>query len=48
MVGIYPKGKNWGMCYGKEEEERKVKVINGLGGFTKDAIYDKSGPGLEV
>ena len=48
MVGSYPKGKNWDMCYGKEEEEEKVKGISRLGWFTKDPIYEDSGPVLEV
>lgn len=48
MVGSYPKGRNWDMCYGKEEEGEKVKGISGLGWFTKDPIYEDSGPVLEA
>jgi uncharacterized protein YjlB len=48
IVGSYPKGKNWDMCYGNEEEEGKVKGISGLGWVTKDPIYEDSGPVLEV
>jgi uncharacterized protein YjlB len=48
MVGSYPKGKNWDMCYGKEEEEAKVKGIGGLGWFMKNPTYEDSGPVLEV
>jgi uncharacterized protein YjlB len=48
MVGSYPKGRNWDMCYGKEEEEQKVKAISGLDWFTKDPIYEDSGPVLEL
>jgi len=48
MVGSYSKGNNWDICYGKEEEEEKAKGIKGLGWFTKDPIYEDSGPVLEV
>jgi uncharacterized protein YjlB len=48
MVGSYPKGKNWDICYGKEEEEKRVKGISGLGWFTKDPIYGDSGPVIEA
>jgi uncharacterized protein YjlB len=47
MVGSHPKGKNWDMCYEKEEEEGKVKGISGVGWFTKDPIFER-GPVLEV
>jgi uncharacterized protein YjlB len=30
MVGSYPKGKSWDMCYGKEGEKKKVKGISKL------------------
>ncbi len=46
MVGSYPQGKCWDMCYGKEEEEEKVKAISGLGWFEKDPLYGKIGPVL--
>ena len=48
MVGSYPKGCNWDMCYGKEGEEDKVKGIVSLGWFDKDPIYGDQGPVLEV
>jgi len=48
MVGSYPKGKNWDMCYGREGEESKVKSIENLGWFEKDPLYDGSGPVLDV
>ena len=48
MVRSYLRGKNPDMCYGKEEEEEKVKGINGLGWFTKDPIHEDSGPVLEI
>ena len=48
MVGSYEKGKHWDMCYGKEEEEEKVKGIEKLGWFQRDPIYGDEGPVLDV
>ncbi|WEW56667.1 hypothetical protein PRK78_002115 [Emydomyces testavorans] len=48
MVGSYPPGKNWDMCYGKEGEEEKVRNISSLAWFTKDPLYGDQGPVLEV
>ena len=48
MVGSYPKGKNWDMCYGKEGEEEKVKGIEHLGWFERDPIYGHEGPALNA
>jgi uncharacterized protein YjlB len=36
MVGNYPKGKQWDMCYGKKGKESKVRGIAELGWFEKD------------
>jgi len=47
MVGSYPKGKNWDMCYGKDGEESKVKGISGLGWFERDPLYGDDGPLLK-
>jgi uncharacterized protein YjlB len=47
MVGSYPKGKDWDMCYGKEGEESKVKGISGLGWFKGDPLYGDDGPLLK-
>ena len=47
MVGCYPKGKQWDMCYGTEREERKIQGIKSLGWFEKDPIYGEEGPVLE-
>lgn len=46
MVGSYPTGKNWDMCYGKVGEEEKVKGISILGWFAKDPLYGDEGPVL--
>ena len=48
MVGSYPVGKNWDMCYGREDEAEKVEKIKNLGWFTKDPIYGNEGPALEA
>ncbi|KAK7973596.1 hypothetical protein PG989_015444 [Apiospora arundinis] len=48
MVGSYPKGCSWDMCYGKEGEEAKVKGIQRLGWLEKDPIYGEKGPALDV
>ncbi|CAL8584681.1 hypothetical protein XPA_010267 [Xanthoria parietina] len=48
MVGSYPKGSSWDMCYGKEGEDEKVKAIEHLGWFDRDPIYGPAGPALDV
>lgn len=47
MVGSYPKGKDWDMCYGKEGEEEKVQSIKNLQWFESDPLYGNNGPILE-
>jgi uncharacterized protein YjlB len=46
MVGSYPGGRQWDMCYGKAGEEDKVDHIRGLEWFTKDPIYGDKGPAI--
>ncbi|MCJ1370489.1 hypothetical protein MMC20_001702 [Loxospora ochrophaea] len=48
MIGCYPPGKSWDMCYGREGEEDKVKGIGGLGWFERDPVYGSEGPALRV
>jgi len=48
MVGCYPKGCSWDMCYGKKGEEGKVKGIEKLPWFTRDPVYGDEGPCLDV
>ncbi len=48
MVGSYPKGKTWDMCYGKSGEEEQVKQIGSLRWFQRDPIYGDAGPCLDV
>ncbi|KAI3394902.1 hypothetical protein diail_2073 [Diaporthe ilicicola] len=48
MVGSYPKGYDWDMCYGREGEEGKVRGIAKVPWFDKDPIYGGQGPVLDV
>ncbi|RSH93718.1 hypothetical protein EHS25_006365 [Saitozyma podzolica] len=47
MIGSYPKGCDWDMCYGKPEEEIKVQGIKDLPWFERDPIYGDEGPCLD-
>ncbi|KAL7621613.1 hypothetical protein AAE478_008939 [Parahypoxylon ruwenzoriense] len=47
MVGSYPKGYSWDMCYGKKGEEAKTQRISMLPWFDRDPIYGDEGPALE-
>jgi uncharacterized protein YjlB len=46
MVGSYPPGANWDMCYGKKGEEEKLESIKNLAWFKKDPVYSDEGPVL--
>jgi len=46
MIGSYPPGKNWDMCYGKKGEESRFASIKDLAWFKKDPIYGEDGPVL--
>jgi uncharacterized protein YjlB len=48
MVGSYPKGKEWDMCYGKNGEEEKVERIKNVEWFNKDPVYGDQGPVMDV
>jgi len=48
MVGSYPVGKEWDMCYGREDEKEKVKSIKDLAWFERDPIYGDTGPLLDA
>lgn len=48
MVGSYPKGCSWDMCYGKPDEEEKVKRIKTLGWFERDPIFGDGGPACGI
>jgi uncharacterized protein YjlB len=47
MVGAYPRGKQWDMCYGQPDEEQ-VKTIETLDWFHADPLYGADGPVLHV
>lgn len=48
MVGSYPKGQSWDLCYGREGEEEKVQAMESLGWFGRDPVYGDEGPALNV
>lgn len=48
MVGSYPKGCGWDMCYGREGEEGVGERIRGLGWFGRDPVYGDEGPVVDV
>lgn len=48
MVGSYPPGQHWDMCYGREGEEAQVKGIESLAWFDRDPIYGDDGPVLKM
>lgn len=48
MIGSYPEGSKWDMCYGKEGEEAQAKGIVSLGWFERDPICGDKGPVLDM
>ncbi|KAI9789388.1 MAG: hypothetical protein M1816_006046 [Peltula sp. TS41687] len=48
MVGAYPPGKQWDMCYGREGEgeEEQVRGIKELEWFVRDPVYGEDGPAI--
>ena len=48
MVGSYPPGKAWDMCYGEQGEEERVKGIANVEWFERDPVYGDQGPSLSV
>ena len=46
MVGSYPKGCSWDMCYGKEGEEGKAAAAKDVKWLEKDPLYGDDGPVL--
>ncbi|KAJ4287731.1 hypothetical protein N0V90_012435 [Kalmusia sp. IMI 367209] len=46
MVGSYPEGCDWDMCYGKEGEEGKAQRVKDVPWFRKDPLYGDNGPVL--
>ncbi|KAI0205659.1 RmlC-like cupin domain-containing protein [Astrocystis sublimbata] len=47
MVGAYPEGCAWDMCYGAPGEEGRVGGIARLKWFVRDPIYGGEGPVLD-
>ncbi|OHF00692.1 hypothetical protein CORC01_04009 [Colletotrichum orchidophilum] len=48
MVGSYPKGHHWDMCYGQKGEEEKVDAIAKVTWFSRDPVYGDDGPAIGV
>lgn len=46
MVGAYPKGCNWDMCYGKSEEGDKSQAVANIKWLEKDPLYGEGGPAV--
>ncbi len=46
MVGGYPKGCSWDMCYGKEGEEGKAEKVGEVEWLERDPMYGDDGPVL--
>ncbi|KAF2649028.1 hypothetical protein K491DRAFT_611615 [Lophiostoma macrostomum CBS 122681] len=44
MVGSYPKGCSWDMCYGKAGEEQKAQAVKDVKWLEKDPLYGTDGP----
>lgn len=50
MLGSYPQGRNWDMCYGVEgeDESRIRKNISQQAWFDRDPLYGDDGPAIQV
>lgn len=47
IVGSYPKGKSWVMCYGNKYEVKVEGIdLDGLDRFEKDPLYGNESPTL--
>jgi uncharacterized protein YjlB len=46
MVGAYPDGCVWDMCFGKEEEGDKTEAVKQVKWLEKDPLYGDDGPVL--
>ncbi|KAF1835900.1 hypothetical protein BDW02DRAFT_567516 [Decorospora gaudefroyi] len=44
MVGGYPDGCSWDMCYGREGEESKAEAVAKVAWLGKDPLYGHDGP----
>ena len=46
MVGSYPSGCSWDMCYGNAGEEGKAAAVKDVKWLEKDPMYGNDGPVL--
>lgn len=46
MLGSYPKGCSWDMCYGGEGEEGKAAAVGDVKWLERDPMYGEDGPVL--
>ncbi|KAH7562799.1 hypothetical protein BM1_02319 [Bipolaris maydis] len=46
MVGSYPKGCSWDMCYGKKSEESQAEAVGRVEWLKKDPLYGDDGPAV--
>jgi len=46
MVGSYPRGCAWDMCYGREDEAEERERVKGVEWFGRDPLYGEDGPVL--
>ncbi|KAF1976662.1 hypothetical protein BU23DRAFT_390142, partial [Bimuria novae-zelandiae CBS 107.79] len=46
MVGSYPEGCGWDMCYGRAGEDEKAKAVGSVPWLKKDPLYGDDGPAL--
>lgn len=46
MVGSYPRGCEWDMCYGRKGEEAKAERVKDVELLDKDPLYGEDGPVL--
>lgn len=47
MIGSYPRGISWDMCYGRKGEDADDRIA-ALGWLKKDPLYGNEGPALNV
>lgn len=48
MVGAYPHGNQWDMCYGRPNEKAKLQRIRDVPWFRQDPLYGADGPALHI
>ncbi|CAO2653613.1 Nn.00g030240.m01.CDS01 [Neocucurbitaria sp. VM-36] len=46
MVGGYPRGCGWDMCYGVEGEEEKARSVGRVEWVARDPLYGEGGPAV--